>query len=414
MDRQPANHPSLPRWEAFFCLLGALLTLVPLGCGVPDADGPEDTYGIDFSLPAGADPRGAIVFIVDGVNADIFQEMLGAGELPAIQRYFVDRGLYCPRAVANTPSVTLANLTSLATGRFPGHHNVVGVNWFDRNQLLWRDYSTIDQKNALDGDCTAAMIYEAFPDRTTFSVFFQPHRGATKFIENWTSSGPPFFFDMFEFVDRQTLFRLHIVADVARQRGEFPAVTYVYLLAPDFRAYRHGVSSLEYAEALRHTDRQIGRVLTRRGEVEFAQPGGPGGEIACRVVAGEDPLGWANAVPDAARAGEAMTPQQWLDATIETDYPDLPAQILAYFRSRRAGDIAVFAADDWDFDNTNHAGHGGLKRQETLVPLLLAGPGVPHGTIASARTVDVVPTILQWHGRAIPAWLDGRPLLPQR
>ena len=547
-------------------LISLVFAAVPAGCnGVPGPDGPADSFGIDFPAAGASDQLGAVVFFVDGLNAGIFQEMLEANELPAIRRYFVDRGLYVPRAVANTPSVTLANETSFVTGLVPGHHGVMGINWFDRNRLVWRNYETIAQKNTLDGDYIPRNLYEHFPDRTTFSLFFQPHRGTTKFAENWLSAGPPFFFGMYEYVDRLALHRFRIVADVARQRGEIPAVTIAYNLAPDFRAYGYGVRSPRYREAIRHTDRQIGRVLgdmeraglleklyvflvsdhsllevtrhfviddflrdelhldlgsrqlwentsfqdrmayyrkhyavtygsgdrywaiclrrpkefdpntflpiclpackivpdchawpvrprpedlraypvggrkvdlpgalivheavdavayavdshgvrvlRKQGEVEFRQPAGHGGPIRYRLVSGDDPLGWKGAVPPEVLAGRPLGPREWLDATCRTPFPDLPAQILAYFRAPRAGDLAVFAAPGWDFTNKWRAGHGGLRPGDMHVPLLLAGPGIQPARLPTARTVDVVPTILHLLGRPVPPGLDGRSLV---
>ncbi|GAG40735.1 unnamed protein product, partial [marine sediment metagenome] len=49
---------------------------------MPAPGDPGGTYGLDFSLPEGAARGGAIVFVVDGVNATIFREMLEAGRLP--------------------------------------------------------------------------------------------------------------------------------------------------------------------------------------------------------------------------------------------------------------------------------------------------------------------------------------------
>jgi len=550
----------------------AALLLPAAGCGVPGPDGPADTFGLDLSLPEGAETRGAVVFLVDGVTAATFEEMLDAGQLPAIRRYFVDRGLYAPRAVANIPSVTLANLTSFVTARFPGHHGVTGINWFDRNQLIWRDYATIAQKNTLDEDYTATTVYEHFPNRTTVSVFFQPHRGTTKFIENWTSAGPAYFFGWYQFVDRLTLSRLGLVAEIARQRAEWPAVTVVYLLAPDFAAYGHGASSAEYRGALRHTDRQIGRVLgdfersrllnklvvafvtdhgmtdvnthfpvepflreevgldvahdhlwektsfekrleyyqrfncvvygsgdryaavclrkpirdakgyvvgyrpwtvrpapedledypsrnepveggtwrarlpidkrgvnllevftlhpavlatayaagsnrvrlIRKGGavVEFSQERGAGGAITYRTVQGNDPLDWDGSVPGEVLAGQSASPDEWLRWTRDTEYPDLPAQLLAYFRARRAGDLVLFAAKGYDLHNKHNGGHGGLSPADMHVPIVLAGPGVPRGRVEAARAVDVVPTLLTLLGREVPPGLDGRSLVP--
>ncbi len=508
-------------------------------------------------MPPDAEISGAIVFVVDGINAEVFAQMLEAGKLPAIKKYFADRGTYYPRAVASTPSVTLANLTSLVTGVFPGHHGVTGINHFDRNLLIWRNYETIAQKNTLDGDYTAATIFERFAGATTFSIFYQAHRGATKFVENALSGAPTFTFGFYEWMDRITLYRFNILADVARARRAFPAVTFVYLLAPDFRAYAYGVGSEQYRKALRHTDRQIGRVLgdlardglldkliivltsdhglgevrkhfpmerflrknvgldvarrrlwentpfenrlsyyqkhaavlygsgdryyaiclrhpirdksgavvgfepwpvrpalrdltafptrsgpvdllsalthqaavdavayaagpnrvrvrTKRGEVEFRQPNGRGAPISHHLLAGDDPLGWAGAVTDELLGGEPTGGLRWGEATADTDYPDLPEQILAYFRARRAGDIAIFAAPGWDFNNRNRAGHGGLRGTDMHVPLLIAGPGVPtERRKMLARTVDIVPTLLQLLGRPVPDALDGAPLVPQ-
>jgi len=521
---------------------------------VPAATGESHTFGLDFSLPDSAPRRGAIVFLVDGVNASVVEKMLEAGELPALKKYFVDRGLYAPRAAAATPSVTLANLTSVVTGVFPGHHGVTGVNWFDRNQLLWRDYETIAQKNTLDGDYASPTLYERMGDELTFSLFFQPHRGATKFYENALSAGPPFVFGWYEFVDRLSLYRFGEAMDIARRYRRFPALTVAYLLAPDFRGYGYGVSSRAYADAMRHTDFQIGRVLGdleragllddvviamvsdhgmvdvarhfglckfldaeaglkvanarlwdndaferrlkvydkfqavangsgdrhwalslrkplgggnssdgfapwvqrpsaeelraypgrcgpvdlpgilirspavdtvawsrgadrvgllyRDGEMEFSQSGGRAAPITCKVVAGQALPGWNDKVSSEALAGKAMTSRQWLEETIDTDFPDLPAQVLAYFRARRAGDLVVFAAPGWDFGKSNRAGHGGLRAEDMLVPLLLAGPGVPHGRVEAARAVDLAPTLLKLLGRDVPSDLDGTPLTP--
>ena len=154
------------------------------------------------------------------------------------------------------------------------------------------------------------------------------------------------------------------------------------------------------------------RLRRSSGEVEFSQPDGRGGQISYRVISGTDPLGWHALVPADLLAGRPASPRQWLQATYGTNYPDLPAQILAYFSAYRAGDIAVFAQPGWDFSHDLRGGHGGLQGySDMLVPMLLAGPGVPHGQLAPARTVDLAPTILGLLGRQAPPQLDGIDLL---
>ena len=249
---------NLPRVVVLIVLLAGVAALA--GCGAWH-DEREASFGFDFPPPAANDGPSAIVFFADGVNRHVFARLLADGRLPAIERYFVQRGLYVERCLSSVPSVTLACETSFVTGVFPGRHGVTGIKWFDRNRLVWRNYETIAQKNTLDGDYIAPTIFERLDDETTMSLFYQAHRGATKFAENWTSAGPPYFFGWYGLVDRLSLLRFNIAASVARQRGRFPAFIIAYLLWPDMEAYRSGVSTDAYEKALEHTDAQIGRVL---------------------------------------------------------------------------------------------------------------------------------------------------------
>ncbi|RPI63785.1 MAG: hypothetical protein EHM48_01905 [Planctomycetaceae bacterium] len=555
------------RISNYLCVVAVLALCVTCGCGVPSADGPADTFGLDFSLPEGSQTNGAIVFVVDGVNATTFQELLDAGELPAIKTYLMDRGLYVPRAASSHPSLTINNLNSLVTGRFSGHHGIPAAKSFDRNRLIFRNYETLQDKNKVDDDANAPTIYEQFPDRLTFSMFMQAHHGATHFYENRTSAGPAFFFEMYPLVDRIAMHRFGEAMSIARQYRQFPAVSVCYQLSVNFAAYKYKPSSPQYRQAIRDLDRQIGRVLgdlkragmldkvvvafvsdhghcdtpkhgkaidfveglgislandtpigeetpfekrlehfnrvigvpygpgdrywvlylrkpfenggkttfadwlerpspqelrnypirsgkgdlpvllageeyvdavaylaepgcvrvvRKGGEVEFRRVGrtstsGPAvatqpadGEperITYRLVRGTDPLEWAGKVSAVALAGEPLTSREWLEATAGTEFPDLPAGLLSYYDGRLAADIVVFPAPLWDFDGWRKAGHGGIRSAEVFAPLLIAGPGIPHGRIPVARTVDLVPTLLESQGKPLPQGLDGQSLI---
>ena len=530
-------------------LLGLLVCLA--GCAaIPDER--ARPFGFEYVEPAKVAEPCVVLFFVDGVNSDIFNEMLEAGELPNIQKYFVSRGLYVPRCVANIPSVTMVNETSLVTGLFAGGHGVTGINWFDRNKCIWRDYETIAQKNTLDGDYQAATIFERLKGYTTLSLFYQGHRGATKFVENWTSAGPPFFFGWYQFVDRITLCRFEIVAQIARQRGEFPRLVIAYLLAADMQAYHRGLESAAYRRALTHTDAQIGRVikdfesqglleklvlvfmsdhgmmpvkkhlwmdkflrkevglkLSRKklwedtelreriryyrkfpavltysgdryaglylrkprwgqkaiayenwlsrpgpedlhnypskngpvnlvgkllqqeavdavafsagpgmvrvvrkdGEVEIRRGKSEGLECSYHLIAGKDPLGYAGKVPVEMLGGGDYSSRAWLEATAGTEFPDLLPQILSYFEAPRAADLVVFAAPGWDLGHKWKAGHGGIRPGEMTFPLIMAGPGIPHGELSTGRAVDVLPTILELLGKQADKNLDGQSLI---
>ena len=510
--------------------VGFVLTvgLLAAGCGAMP-EGSDDTFGVDFSPPACESQPSAIVFIVDGLNSAVFGEMLAAGELPAIQKYFVDRGAYAPRAVANVPSATLPNLTSLVSGRFVGHHDVVGIRVFDRSRCVYRQYDTIAQKNRVDDDSSGPQLYSQFPGAYTASLFCQPHKGATKFFENWLSAGPAFGMGWYEFVDRITMLRFGESMDLARRRNRWPALQVAYLLAPDFRAYESGAGSPEYRDAIRHADRQVGRVLgdleragrlddtlialvsdhshsdisrhvdladvlhatelvslsTRRlaegasfaarkkayaqsdavlcvfgdrfagvslrapnsdwatalpgddarklalvdaigtqpdidtiawksghGQVEIRNRTGQirisrnGNRVRIERIRGKNPFGYH--LP---KTPVSRTSRQWLAETWATTYPDMPVQLLAYFDSPLAVDVAIFASPGADFGQTHRGGHGGLDaRDDMLVPMLIAGPGVPHTQLGAVRTVDLAPTLLRLMGRPIPAGTDGKAL----
>lgn len=535
------------------CLAAGLV-----GCGVPAEDGPADSFGIDFSLPQEATAEGGIIiFLVDGVNAETFGQLLSSGQLPAIQKYFLDRGLFVPHAVASHPSLTMNNLMSIMTGQFSGHTGLVAAKYFDRDRLIFRHFETIQDKNKLDQECRVPTLYQQFPGRETYSLFLQPHCGATRWYENRLSAGPAVAFDMYRLVDRIALYRLGDVMDHGRRCRQFPGLCAIYQLSVNFSAYQYQASSEQYREAIRNMDRQIGRVmgdLQRAGRLEktvvafvsdhghcdtplhgrigdlidslgitaaAAQPlgeewpfqsrqryfnrfmavpygagdrywslylrkpiekagkityadwpqrptpqemrnyptpkgrfdlpivlakqeyvdavayaSGPGtvrvlrpggGEVEFRdesqaaearesrisyhLVQGKDPLGWAGKVPAAALAGAPMSGRQWLEATVDTDYPDLPTGLLSFFDGKLGGDIAVFPQPQWDFDGWRKAGHGGIRNFECLSPMLIAGPNIPHGRIPFGRTVDLMPTVLEAVGRPVPAGLDGHSLL---
>ena len=577
-----ARRVGRPAAQSCVVVLVLLLVTALCGCGQVSLDERRQTsFGIRFPPAAGAEKPTAFVFMIDGVNRDVFDRMLAEGRLPNIKKYFVDRGLYCDCCTANVPSVTLVNEVSIVTSLFSGRHGMTGNSWFDRSALFNRNCDDLPEKNLLDGDYRAETLFERLADETTMSLFFQAHRGASKFAENWTSAGPPYFFGMYGMVDHISLWRFDIVANVARAQGRFPALVVAYLLAPDMEGYRSGISSDAYRGALETDDMHIGMIIqdleaagrldqtvlalvsdhgmvdvsrhwplekflrdelrlgvaperkreelpyenrlayfgqyetvvegsgeryravylrkplpegrravaekgtdllsaflgsalpflaptdeaagfenwlghptpeelraypsrdgktvdlvarliaaeavdvvacragpaavhvaTKKGVVELSRPSEGSRSVACRVLQGKDPLGYAAGKAAALMDGQPHSPAKWLAATADTDYPDLVPQVLVYFDAHRAGDVLVFASPGWDFGGGNKGGHGGVRAADMHTVLLFAGPGVPHERRSlPVRSVDLGPTILELLGRPIPADIDGRSLL---
>jgi len=516
-----------------------------------------------FQFDKGARVEGSpvVVFQFDGVRKDLYDQMLSAGELPNIKKYLVDRGLSVRKAVSVMPTLTHPANVAAITGVVPGRLGVTGIHWFDREVLVNRRYSEIRQKDMLDGDYWQPTLFSAHPEGWTMSIFFQAHKGADRFVENWMSAGPPYFFRWYQLIDRLTAQRFSIQAELTRLNGRFPVLTVAHFIGPDATAHLRGPGSREYREAIRNADTQLGRILknyeaegilpkltlalfsdhgmvpiprhvkvdkfldrnlgiptakkylwedTRleerlkyynrysavvtgsggcsmyiyvrrpspasgfeswfmRPDIEQLRnyPAGDGKRVDIirfltqrpeiaqvfvrpapdrvriftakgvsevesdpvrghryAVLEGEDPLGCASS--EKVRPlldGNFHSTEIWRLATLDTPYPGVIWQAVDFMRSPRVGDVVIFPAPLWGFmeDEANEysehdiGGHGGISADEFIVPLVLAGPGIPHGEIETASIIDLAPTLLElWKmPGALEEKLQGRSILSQ-
>ena len=126
-------------------------------------------------------------------------------------------------------------------------------------------------------------------------------------------------------------------------------------------------------------------------------------------ITGSDPLGYADNPESASLIDGAFHDKdEWFSSTTGTNYPDGIFQIVQLFDSERCGDIVVTAKEGCDLMDQGHvASHGSMEKAQIQVPCVIAGPGVKHGVIPIARTVDLYPTYLKYLG--IPFY-DGEVL----
>jgi len=75
--------------------------------------------------------KSCIFLMADGARADVFEELLKAGELPSISRYVIEPGSY-REAVSVFPSTTGPAYTPYIFGKYPGRCNFPGIRWLDR------------------------------------------------------------------------------------------------------------------------------------------------------------------------------------------------------------------------------------------------------------------------------------------
>jgi len=233
-------------WPAILCIL-------TVGC----ADDHSQRVRLDQQVQR---PDVSVVLItVDGLSVDKMDELLADGALPNIRR-MIDGGVRVERAVSGWPTITYAQVTSLLTGQFPGHHGILGNKWFDRYSLICRDYATMRTYRHTDRDFTASTLYERLHDRMTVSIQCAVRRGATRIVDNWARSGIGWFFGMFDAVDAIMPIRFEKIAPLANRTAVWPVLIHAYFPALDEIGHRHGPDSAQYRETLIHVDRHIGRI----------------------------------------------------------------------------------------------------------------------------------------------------------
>lgn len=136
-----------------------------------------------------------------------------------------------------------------------------------------------------------------------------------------------------------------------------------------------------------------------------------------RVLVGKDPLGF-DAHPgtsELVRTG-FHSGREWQLGTADSEYPDAVVQLHQIFDAGdRAPDFFLSAYQGVSIGDSVAAGsgskHGGLTRDESWATLAFFGSGIRAGTVATARNVDMVPTMLSLMGKDYdPAGMDGEPV----
>ncbi len=201
-----------------------------------------------------------LVFFVDGMRKEVADRMLREGRLPNIQKYLYDRGCHAEYAVTSIPSITFADIASMNTGRFPGHHGIMGNKWFDRGLGKYQEYMTLKTYLQIDQDLRAPTIYEMLPDKFTVTIQSPIRRGATRPYDNWMSSGLNWFFGRYMEVDKLVAERFEEIAACSAVTGRWPDYIFTWFPAVDHMGHEYGACSKQYEEAIINFDNQVGRI----------------------------------------------------------------------------------------------------------------------------------------------------------
>lgn len=239
----------------------SLVTLTGFGIGSRRIR--SSKYPFDFKINCLLDGRHVIIFLIDGARADRLYRMAREGELPAIKKYFMDRGVTVERAVASIPSVTNAAIAAITCGAYPGHLNVIGNSWFDRDELKRINLMSLRNYYQANERLNRKTIYEILDDEPTVTVSTLCKKGSKYNIHlHYNLVGMSnYLIGRWDRVDKIFVQEFQDVVEFANREGIFPRVTLFHLPGMDYTSHSHGPFSEEAGSILRNVDKIVGELI---------------------------------------------------------------------------------------------------------------------------------------------------------
>lgn len=240
--------------------------------------------------PDGARPDHVVGFLMDGANANVLHDMVARGELPNLARLMGMGATMGHGAMSCTPTVTLANHTSILTGTYPGHHGILHNAWWDRaarEQVITNSpahWMTSMERLDRGVETLFQAVERAFPGSTVVacnepcdtgahhSVFDQMRNGeeidAPPRPEDIPHSTQRFVRPNKEYqwstiVDHHSVRQFEAIwsGEYRGRRWDLPRFTWVNFSLTDEASHEGGPYSDIAASAFRDTDARIGAVL---------------------------------------------------------------------------------------------------------------------------------------------------------
>lgn len=209
------------------------------------------------------------LFLVDGLDRGTMLRMIADEKLPNIRSRFIDGGVCVDGAVTSMPALTYPNLISVMTGRFPGHHGILGNQWFERGTLEIEDYLTVPTYLLAGEDFDAPTIHEILDEQFTINIQCPARRGMDRTADNWILTGADWLLGTYTITDARVGSDVAWVAEVANEAGKWPVFCTFYFPGVDQIGHEHGPDSRRYTRAIENADMQIGRVIDA---IERARP----------------------------------------------------------------------------------------------------------------------------------------------
>ncbi|MGI9578658.1 MAG: alkaline phosphatase family protein, partial [Microthrixaceae bacterium] len=117
----------------------------PTGVPRPEALLARQDGDVEEGILDGTVAKHAVVFLLDGCNANLLADVIASGEAPNLAAITRRGTTFTHGAVSSLPTATLANHTSALTGAHPGHSGILHNAWIDSATTEAVDLLELDQ-----------------------------------------------------------------------------------------------------------------------------------------------------------------------------------------------------------------------------------------------------------------------------
>jgi hypothetical protein len=238
--------------------------------------------------PGGARPRRLYVFLLDGLHHTELEAQLAAGApLPGLRRLRERAAVLASGSIVNFPSITWPSHTTIGTGTWCGHHDVVNPSYYLREkrelvspqgqQVRTEGFSSRDVESlheafhrVLGGDALTAAIYAPFgrgADHAALEGRNLGHRDRLRALtaELAPDCDPRWAADGHEAVAKESELDNRGLAQVfelfTRTDREPPVFVFHELALTDGAGHDYGPHHPGLQAALAESDRRVARVL---------------------------------------------------------------------------------------------------------------------------------------------------------
>jgi len=196
--------------------------------------------------------------LVDGLSANLFQNLIDKDQMPYIERYLIDRGFYTKKCLSCFPANTAPANLSHITGSYTNRHGIPLIKYWIPEKGKYMDFTKSslsaieDFNNSISKNVKT--IYEYFSGRTTALHFI--NRGANDIYAGKLKS--IFLYLYAKIFGWDGLHRLAMKTTLKRLRMKCsPKVMVIYLPGPDAISHELGPNSSDYVENVRNLDDQV-------------------------------------------------------------------------------------------------------------------------------------------------------------